>query len=129
MEFLEQRFGREQFDAFLRSYFDHFAFQSIDTTQFRDYAIANLLGKYPAVVSQEEFDAWLYEPGIPANAPQVRSQRFAVVDAARIAWPHSAELPANQRSEERREGKEGVRTCSCRWSQNHYKTPEQHNKT
>ncbi|MDQ2701485.1 MAG: M1 family metallopeptidase [Pseudomonadota bacterium] len=96
MEALEQRFGREQFDAFLRSYFDHFAFQSIDTAQFRDYAIANLLEKYPGTMSQEEFDAWLYEPGIPAGAPQVRSQRFAVVDAARIAWTGSGELPANQ---------------------------------
>ncbi|MDG6347650.1 M1 family metallopeptidase [Luteimonas sp. 8-5] len=96
MEALEQRFGREAFDAFLRGYFDHFAFQSIDTTQFRDYAIANLLEKHPGTMSQEEFDAWLYEPGVPASAPQVRSQRFAVVDAARIAWTGSAELPSRQ---------------------------------
>ena len=31
---LEQTFGRERFDQFLRSYFDHFAFQSITTEQF-----------------------------------------------------------------------------------------------
>ena len=96
MEALEKRFGREPFDAFLRGYFDHFAFQSIDTTQFRDYAIANLLQKHPGTMSQEEFDAWLYEPGVPASAPQVRSQRFAVVDAARIAWTGSGELPVSQ---------------------------------
>ena len=96
MEALEKRFGREAFDAFLRGYFDHFAFQSIDTTQFRDYAIANLLQKHPGTMSQEEFDAWLYEPGVPASAPQVRSQRFAVVDAARIAWTGSGELPVSQ---------------------------------
>ena len=29
MQYLEQRFGREKFDDFLRGYFDHFAFQSI----------------------------------------------------------------------------------------------------
>ena len=96
MEALEKRFDREAFDAFLRGYFDHFAFQSIDTTQFRDYAIANLLQKHPGTMSQEEFDAWLYEPGVPASAPQVRSQRFAVVDAARIAWTGSGELPVSQ---------------------------------
>jgi hypothetical protein len=93
MQFLEQRFGREQFDAFLRGYFDHFAFQSITSEQFRDYAKANLLDKYPGKVSQEEFDAWLYEPGIPATAPQVRSQRFSIVDAARIAWQGNGKLP------------------------------------
>jgi len=93
MQFLEQRFGREQFDAFLRGYFDHFAFQSISSEQFRDYARANLLDKYPGKASQEEFDAWLYEPGIPATAPQVRSQRFSIVDAARIAWQGNGKLP------------------------------------
>ena len=93
MQFLEQRFGRDTFDAFLRGYFDHFAFQSITTAQFRDYALANLLQKQPGKVSEAEFDEWLYEPGIPANAPQVRSQRFAVVDAARIAWTGTGKLP------------------------------------
>src|SRR4029077_4517258 len=34
---LEEKFGRDKFDAFLRSYFDHFAFQSITTGIFADY--------------------------------------------------------------------------------------------
>ena len=96
MQFLEQRFGRADFDAFLRGYFDHFAFQSITTAQFRDYAIANLLDKHPGKVSQAEFDAWLYDPGVPVTAPQVKSQRFAVVDAARIAWTGTGKLPVPQ---------------------------------
>ena len=96
MQDLEQRFGRDRFDAFLRGYFDHFAFQSITTTQFRDYAKANLLDKYPGIVGQAAFDAWLYQPGIPATAPQVRSQRFSVVDAARIAWNGTGKLPVPQ---------------------------------
>jgi len=93
MQYLEQRFGREAFDGFLRGYFDHFAFQSITTEQFRDYAIANLLDKHPGTITQAQFDAWLYEPGIPADAPRLRSQRFAVVDAARIAWLGNGKLP------------------------------------
>ncbi|HEY0310550.1 MAG TPA: leukotriene A4 hydrolase C-terminal domain-containing protein, partial [Luteimonas sp.] len=67
---------------------------SISTEQFRDYAIANLLQKHPGKVTQEEFDAWLYEPGIPDTAPQVKSQRFAVVDAARISWTGTGTLPS-----------------------------------
>jgi leukotriene-A4 hydrolase len=93
LQFLEQRFGRAEFDAFLRSYFDHFAFQSITTAQFAEYAKANLLDKYPGKVTQAEFDAWLYEPGVPANAPQTPSPRFDAVDAARKAWLDAGTLP------------------------------------
>ena len=93
MQFLEQRFERADFDAFLRGYFDHFAFQSIDSQQFADYAKLNLLDKYPGKVSQDEFDEWLYQPGIPASAPQVQSRKFGVVDSARIAWLGSHKLP------------------------------------
>src|SRR6185369_16492785 len=34
---IEQAVGRERFDQFLRSYFDHFAFQSITTAEFLEY--------------------------------------------------------------------------------------------
>src|SRR5690606_32061061 len=93
LQFLEQRFGREDFDAFLRGYFDHFAFQSISSQQFADYAKKNLLDKYPNKVTQAEFDAWLYEPGVPPTAPQVLARKFGVVDSARLAWLGSGELP------------------------------------
>jgi leukotriene-A4 hydrolase len=95
LQFLEQRYGREAFDAFLRGYFDHYAFQSITTQQFAEYAKANLLDKYPGKVTQAEFDAWLYEPGVPANAPQLTSPRFDAVDAARAAWLESGTLPSS----------------------------------
>ncbi|MDQ3040434.1 MAG: M1 family aminopeptidase/hydrolase, partial [Pseudomonadota bacterium] len=65
LQFLEQRFGRPVFDPFLKGYFDHFAFQSITTQQFRDYMQTNLIDKHPGKVSMQEVDAWLYEPGIP----------------------------------------------------------------
>ena len=93
MQFLEERYGRDKFDPFLRGYFDHFAFQSIDSQQFAKYAKANLLAKYPGVVTQAEFDAWLYEPGIPPTAPQVKARRFGVVDSARLAWLGTHQLP------------------------------------
>jgi aminopeptidase N len=93
LQFLEQRFGRQAFDAFLRSYFDTFAFQSITTQQFADFAKKNLLDKYPGKVTQAEFDAWLYEPGVPATAPKTASPRFDAVDAARKAWLDAGTLP------------------------------------
>ena len=93
LQFLEQRYGREKFDPFLKGYFDHFAFQSINSSQFAKYAQQNLLQKYPNVVSQQEFDAWMYEPGVPPTAPQVQARRFGIVDSARLAWLGSKQLP------------------------------------
>jgi len=80
---LESRFGRARFDAFLRDYFDHFEFQSIDTTQFVGYLKSDLLDKDPGKFSDAEIDAWLREPGIPAEAPLPRSRRFAELDRLR----------------------------------------------
>ena len=96
MQWLEQKFGREVFDPWLRGYFDHFAFQSITTEQFRDYLQKNLVDKHPGTVTMAQVDAWLYGPGIPGDAPQVQSRKFSVVDAARIAWSGSGTLPAPQ---------------------------------
>ena len=93
LQFLEQRFGRAVFDAFLKDYFDHFAFQSIPTATFVDYARQNLLAKHPGKVSEAEFLAWIYEPGIPATAPQTASRRFDAVDAARKAWLDAGTAP------------------------------------
>jgi len=92
MQFLEQRIGRDEFDAFLKAYFGHYAFQSISSAQFAEYARANLLEKHPGKVSQAEFDAWLYEPGVPSTAPATTSSRLDAVDAARKAWLESGTM-------------------------------------
>ncbi|MCO5055131.1 M1 family metallopeptidase [Thermomonas sp.] len=93
MEYLEQKFGRGVFDPWLRGYFDHFAFQSITTRQFRAYLESTLLKDNPGKVTMREIDEWLYEPGIPADAPKIESRRFATVNAGRIAWQGSGKLP------------------------------------
>jgi leukotriene-A4 hydrolase len=94
LSWLESRFGREGFDAFLKSYFDHFAFQSVSTDQFVDYLKANLVAKVPNRVTDAELDAWLNQPGIPSFAEKAQSRRFSIVDSARVAWLGSGQLPA-----------------------------------
>ena len=96
LQFLEERFGRQTLDAFLRDYFDHFAFQSISTPEFVAYLEAELLPKDPNAVSEAELEEWLYQPGIPLSAPQVLSPRLGLVDSARLAWLGSHELPPPQ---------------------------------
>ncbi len=83
---LEQNVGREAFDAFLLSYFDHFAFQSITTQQFLDYLNSELLAKQPDAMSKERLDEWIFAAGIPAGAPEPKSPAFEVVDSSRSAW-------------------------------------------
>ena len=89
LTFLEQRFGREIFDPFLRGYFNEFAFQSISTEQFVEYMTKNLLSKNTEAVTEAELRAWLHEPGIPAFAQEAKSVRFDAVDAARASWLQS----------------------------------------
>lgn len=93
LQFLEERFGRDVFDPFLRGYFDHFAFQSITNSAFLDYLKQHLLEPYPGRVRMSEVEGWLFQPGIPAQAPVTRSQRFSAVDQAREQWLMQGELP------------------------------------
>jgi len=62
---VERAVGGDEFDKFLRGYFDHFAFRSITTDDFRNY----LLEKFPAVAKRVDLHAWLDEPGLPDDAP------------------------------------------------------------
>ena len=93
LRFLEQRFGREVFDPFLRGWFDSHAFQSATNDQFIDYLQKNLLAKSPNTVTPAELQAWVREPGIPAFAQRARSRNFGIVNAARIAWSGEGKLP------------------------------------
>jgi aminopeptidase N len=86
LSFLDAKFGRDRFDAFLRGYFDHFAFKSISTEQFVAYLQDNLLDRFPGIVTRDEVTAWVSAPGIPSDAVLPTSTEFAPVDEARTAW-------------------------------------------
>jgi leukotriene-A4 hydrolase len=86
---LEQQFGRERFDKFLREYFDHFAFQSITTGIFIDYLTKHLAG----AEKQLPLDEWLSKPGIPASAPRPVSDAFTKVAVQAKRWA-DGETPA-----------------------------------
>ncbi|MFL6193407.1 MAG: M1 family metallopeptidase [Thermoanaerobaculia bacterium] len=94
LRLLEQSLGREKLDRFLRAYFDAFAFQSMDTDRFVQYMKQNLLGGDEALAGKLQVDAWINAPGLPANAPQPRSDAFAQVDQAVAAF--TAGTPAAQ---------------------------------
>lgn len=85
MRTLEQRFGRETFDAYLKSYFNHFAFQSITTEQMLSFLKPNLIDKYPGKMRWIDVLDWVYGTGVPKNAPLPTSPRFNAIDKERSA--------------------------------------------
>jgi leukotriene-A4 hydrolase len=86
LTFLDVKFGRERFDAFLRGYFDHFSSKSVTSEQFVNYLQDNLLDRFPGIVSRDQVMAWVSGPGIPPDAVLPSSDVFAGVDAVRAAW-------------------------------------------
>jgi hypothetical protein len=83
---LDAKFGRERFDAYLRAYFDHFAFQSITTEQFLAYLRETLIDRYPGIVTPAQLDAWVSGSGVPEGAPLPATNPFESVDAVRAGW-------------------------------------------
>lgn len=83
---LELKVGRDNFDAFLREYFNHFAFQSITTDQFIEYLDKTLLATYADKLDRKRIMSWIFDGGIPADTVLPSSNAFKLVDEARKAW-------------------------------------------
>ncbi|MEE3180800.1 MAG: M1 family metallopeptidase [Planctomycetota bacterium] len=73
LRMLEDAFGRERWDVFLRSYFDRFAFQPMTTEGFLAFLDRELLAKDRALAAGLRIREWVYGPGLPGNLPVVRS--------------------------------------------------------
>ena len=93
--YLEHKFGRAKFDAFLRGWFDANAFASRTTEDFIAYAEKTLLAADPGIVTREKLAEWIYQPDMPADAVYARSDAFATVDALRLQWLEG-KLPADK---------------------------------
>lgn len=83
---LEQKVGRANFDQFLLAYFEKFAFKSITTDQFVSYLEQTLLKEHSDKLSKQRIEQWIFQAGIPDDAPVPESDAFSVVDQERAAW-------------------------------------------
>ncbi len=98
LRWLEEKHGRERWDAWLRGYFERYAFQSITTADF----LAELERGFPG----EDVRDWLYEPGLPKGAPRPHYEFGAEPrqDWATQEWLHwlramPEKLPAERMAE------------------------------
>ena len=91
MRLIEQEVGREKFDAYLKGYFERYAFKSITTSAFLADIRAHLLTD-KAVESRVRLEDWIYKPAIPDNAivPQAAQLNGAKDQALAFARGASA---------------------------------------
>ena len=90
--FLEDRFGRDKFDPFLKAWFNDYAFESVTTEDFISYLHLNLHKHNPDALTRAELDAWVYGPGLPDTARKPKSDAF---DEVELAWNSFAAGDAN----------------------------------
>ncbi len=86
MRSIEQAFGRERFDAFLRDYFDSHRFQSVTTKQFESFLRDRLLGNDPESSKTIDLTAWLERPGLPKPLAEPQSSRLDAIDHSATWW-------------------------------------------
>ncbi|MCC6560373.1 MAG: M1 family metallopeptidase [Xanthomonadales bacterium] len=79
---LEKRFGREEFDAVVRAWFDEHAFQSVSTEEFLEFFGTRLLDAKDAPVRRADLDVWLHQPGVPKHALLSHSAKLEAIDGA-----------------------------------------------
>lgn len=83
---LEQSVGREKWDAFLRTYFDTFAFKTMTTPRFIAYLRENLIKGDQELEAKLKIDEWINGVGLPENCPVPQSPAFAKVDEQASKW-------------------------------------------
>ncbi len=86
LRMLEESFGRDTFDAFLRKYFSEHAFQSMTTAKFVEYLKQELFKNDEKKYADLKVDEWIYKGGLPSNAPTITSKRFDQVDTQIAAF-------------------------------------------
>ncbi len=79
---IEHSVGRDRFDEVVRAYMAKFRFTSITTEEFMEFLEEHI----PGTAQKIEAHRWLYEPGMPANAPVFRSSDLDELIALANAW-------------------------------------------
>lgn len=86
LQAIEAVVGRERFDTFLRAWFDDHAFESVTTAEFRRVVEAQLLPPGSQARGRVDIDRWLYDTGMPPDAPDPRSPLLGAVDEQAARW-------------------------------------------
>ncbi len=89
---IEEKYGRDKFDAFLKDYFSEYAFKIMDTDTFIAHIKKYYQTKYTVALPDSLINAWIFTEGLPENCPQPKADRFKKVDDAISTWQSSQQL-------------------------------------
>ncbi|ESQ85877.1 hypothetical protein AEAC466_01480 [Asticcacaulis sp. AC466] len=90
LRMLEAHFGRKKLDAYLKGYFQRFAFQSMTTDAFLVDLRTHLLHNDSDLEKQLKIRQWLYDKGMPDNAIPPTSEALNEVSAQVAAFMEGA---------------------------------------
>lgn len=96
LETVESVVGRNRLDAFLRGYFTRFALQPMTSEMMLAYMREHLFRT--GEEARINPTAWIYQPGIPANIPPVRSEAFRAVERQVESWKAGTSVPVTATS-------------------------------
>ncbi len=86
LKLIEETVGRENWDEFLKTYFNTYAFQVMTTDGFLTYLNQELLDQNPAWKEAIRVDDWVFGEGLPDNCPKVTSTKFVAVEKELNRW-------------------------------------------
>ena len=96
---IEEQYGRDTFDSFLKEYFSTNAFKAMDTDSFiifiRNYFSTN----FGIALEESNFNAWIFQEGVPMNCPQPVSKNFSKVDSILLQWVRTKTLTKSEAAE------------------------------
>jgi aminopeptidase N len=75
LKMLEDKYGREKFDVFVKKYFEDNKFKTITTERFIVYLKANLIGEDNGYLQE-----WIYAKGLPKEVVKPTSVKFTAVE-------------------------------------------------
>lgn len=92
LRILEEHFGRDKFDTFLKAYFDDFAFQSMTTDQWLKLLQERLFKGDDKAWKKLRVEEWVFAAGLPDNVIQPQSDAFKKTAAAVTAVAEKGDM-------------------------------------
>jgi len=84
LNFLEEKVGKEAFEAYAQAYIEHFKYKSLTTGEFRDHFEQHFAEAAPEV----DWDVLFFGPGLPSFSPDFANVLSASARTLAQQWLH-----------------------------------------
>jgi leukotriene-A4 hydrolase len=89
---IEEKYGRDKFDTFLKDYFFANAFSAMKTDDFITYINNYYQSNFKITLGNKIFTEWIFTEGLPNDHPKPNSERFKKVDEFLTSWREGVTL-------------------------------------